>query len=124
MTRYDTFSAFNMTGIVMAMIGIIMMIIVFIVMIVIIFSKFGPSIHQNNNNAPVTMVDAVVIAKRQDMTHHGDGYSPTRYFVTFQADDGRRAELEMKGEQYGLLIEGDYGKLTYQGNRYIGFTRT
>ncbi len=96
--------------------------IVFTMVFSRIANKAGEDIA--NSKAQVQSVDAVVIAKRQETNHINEHYTETRYFVTFQADDGRRAELEMKGEQYGLLIEGDYGKLTYQGNRYIGFTRT
>ena len=30
----------------------------------------------------------------------------------------------MDGSQYGLLVEGDRGNLTFQGTRYLGFQRT
>ncbi|NDI33636.1 DUF2500 domain-containing protein [Chengkuizengella sediminis] len=30
-------------------------------------------------------------------------------------------ELKMSGEQFGILVEGDLGKLTFQGSRYKGF---
>jgi len=43
--------------------------------------------------------------------------------VTFQFDSGDRMELKMQGHEYGLLIEGDQGKLTFQGTRYLGFER-
>ena len=29
----------------------------------------------------------------------------------------------MTGTEYGLLAEGDRGKLTFQGTRYLGFER-
>ena len=32
-------------------------------------------------------------------------------------------ELQLQGHEYGLLIEGDKGKLTFQGTRYLGFER-
>jgi hypothetical protein len=32
-------------------------------------------------------------------------------------------ELQMQGQESGLLIEGDTGKLTFQGTRYLGFER-
>ena len=32
-------------------------------------------------------------------------------------------ELEMSGEQYGLIAEGDQGQLTFQGTRFISFER-
>ncbi|MBQ8730436.1 MAG: DUF2500 domain-containing protein [Lachnospiraceae bacterium] len=121
MTRYNMFGAFNIT-IFMFVIMLVIMLVIFAVIVITIFSKTNTSIH--NNNAPRITVDAVVIGKRQDMTRHSESYAQTKYFVAFQADDGRRVELEMEGQQYGLLIEGDYGKLTFQGTKYLGFTRT
>ena len=38
-------------------------------------------------------------------------------------ESGDRMELEMAGSEYGLLVEGDNGKLTFQGTRYLGFER-
>ena len=32
-------------------------------------------------------------------------------------------ELRMNGYEYGMLVEGDKGKLTFQGTRYLGFER-
>jgi hypothetical protein len=32
-------------------------------------------------------------------------------------------ELRVDGEEYGLLVEGDQGLLTFQGTRYLGFER-
>lgn len=49
--------------------------------------------------------------------------SSTRYYVTFQVDSGDRMELPMTGSEYGMLAEGDVGKLTFQGTRYLSFER-
>ena len=51
-------------------------------------------------------------------THHS-----TSYYVTFQVDSGDRMELHMTGQEYGMLVEGDKGYLTFQGTRYLGFER-
>lgn len=32
-------------------------------------------------------------------------------------------EFEIPGDVYGMLVEGDFGKLTFQGTRYLGFER-
>ena len=45
------------------------------------------------------------------------------YYVTFQVESGDRMELSVRGKEYGLLAEGDYGRLTFQGTRYLGFQR-
>ena len=85
-----------------------------------------------NNHSPRLTVEATVAAKRTDVGihHHASGphtaggrtYSMT-YYVTFQVESGDRLELTMPGSEYGLLIEGDRGKLTFQGTRYLGFQR-
>lgn len=49
--------------------------------------------------------------------------SSTTYYVTFQVDSGDRMEFSVSGQEYGLLAEGDRGKLTFQGTRYLGFER-
>jgi hypothetical protein len=86
-----------------------------------------------NNNSPVLTVRATVIAKRSDIHvhHHGDGVndmnmhtsSSTTYYVTFQVQSGDRMEFVVQGNEYGVLIEGDEGDLTFQGTRYKGFVR-
>ena len=82
-----------------------------------------------NNHSPRVTVEATVLAKRGDVryrrssVHHGTA-SSTSYYVTFEiATSGDRVELPMTGTEYGLLIEGDYGKLTFQGTRFIAFDR-
>ena len=47
----------------------------------------------------------------------------TSYYATFQVESGDRMELSVTGTEYGLLAEGDRGKLTFQGTRYLGFER-
>ena len=37
----------------------------------------------------------------------------TRYFVTFELENGGRVELGVKDSEYGMLAEGDQGLLTY-----------
>ena len=47
----------------------------------------------------------------------------TRYFATFELEDGSRLELGLKDAEYGMLAEGDQGQLSFQGTRYLGFER-
>lgn len=111
------------------------MFVLFVVMFVFVFVKNIRQWH-NNNNSPRLIVDATVVAKRTNVshTHHanaGDatgahGYhttSSTTYYVTFQVESGDRMELSVSGYEYGMLVEGDFGKLTFQGTRYLGFER-
>ncbi len=96
----------------------------------------GISTRHTNNSMPRLSVTARVVAKRADVSHHqhahaGDmtgahGYyttTSTRYYATFDVETGDRFELEVGGEEYGLLVEEDYGRLTLQGKRFIGFER-
>ena len=84
-----------------------------------------------NNHSPRLTVDATVVTKRDHVSHHhhnhGDGAMhtthSTTYYVTFQVESGDRMELQVNGSEYGMLVEGDYGKLTFQGSRYLGFER-
>jgi hypothetical protein len=47
----------------------------------------------------------------------------TSYYVTFEVESGDRMELHVEGHEYGLLVEGDKGDLSFQGTRYLGFVR-
>ena len=83
-----------------------------------------------NNHSPRLTVDARVLAKRHDVSRrrsageHHHYRTVNTYFVTFEVASGDRMELQLQGHEYGLLIEGDTGKLTFQGTRYLGFERT
>ena len=82
-----------------------------------------------NNASPRLTVEALVTAKRMEVRHHhhaggtGRGGSSTSYFVTFQVESGDRMELSVQGGEYGMLAEGDRGRLRFQGTRYLGFER-
>lgn len=47
----------------------------------------------------------------------------TTYYVTFELDSNERKEFHVSGEEYGLLVENDYGLLIFQGTRFISFER-
>lgn len=32
-------------------------------------------------------------------------------------------EFKVSGSEYGVLAEGDFGKLSFQGSRYLNFVR-
>lgn len=111
----------------------IMFSVVFILVIGIFVSVFVKGIMQwnKNNHSPRLTVDAAVVSKRTNVTHHhhnaGNGAmnvsTSTSYYVTFQVESGDRMELHVNGSEYGMLVEGDFGKLSFQGTRYLGFER-
>lgn len=87
---------------------------------------------QKNDASPRLTVLARVVSRRQEVTHHArnmnDGVyhtsSTTRYFVTFQVESGDRLELELDGSDFGMLAEGDEGRLSFQGTRFLDFQRS
>jgi len=114
----------------------ILVIIIFIIVIaffVVVFVK-GIGEWNKNNHSPRLTVDATIVAKRTNISHssgthnhttgmHTGGHTSTSYYVTFQVESGDRMEFHISGEEYGLLVEGDYGDLSFQGTRYLGFVR-
>lgn len=112
---------------------------IFILIIGIFIFTFVKNIStwNKNNHSPRLSVDATVVSKRTDVSRHqhanaGDasgthGFhatTSTSYYVCFQVESGDRMELQVDGREYGMLVEGDYGKLSFQGTRYLGFERT
>ncbi len=92
----------------------------------------GVKTWSHNNSQPVLTVPAKVVSKRSDISsrahHDSDGIghhhrTRTTYFVTFEVESGDRIEFHVKDNEYGVVIEGDNGKLTFQGTRYLGFKR-
>ena len=86
----------------------------------------GISQWNKNNHSPRLTVDATVVGKRQNVSHHHHDnhvHHSTTYYVTFQVESGDRMELQVTGTEYGLLVEGDYGDLSFQGTRYLEFRR-
>ena len=79
----------------------------------------------HNNQQPTLTVEAFVVTKRSQYHHHaGDNtLGSTSYYATFQVESGDRMEFRLSGTEYGMLAEGDRGRLTFQGSRYHGFTR-
>lgn len=109
------------------------MFIVILAVFVVIFVK-GISQWNKNNHSPRLTVDATLVSKRTDVSHssghhnhttgmHTSGHTSTSYYVTFEVASGDRMEFHVGGEEYGLLVEGDYGDLSFQGTRYLSFHR-
>lgn len=78
--------------------------------------------HKNNNSPRIT-VSAQIVGKRSSSHHHHNGGTTHSYYVTFQFDSGDRLEMRVPRVEYGVLVEGDQGNLTFQGTRYLSFER-
>lgn len=83
-----------------------------------------------NNNSPRLSVDAKIVDKRSQTSHHHHNHnghmhtsSSTSYYVTFEVQSGDRMELKVPRSEFGILVEGDEGVLSFQGTRYLGFER-
>ena len=112
------------------------LVFVLIIGIFVVTAVKGLSQWNKNNHCPRLLVTASVVSKRTNVSRHshpnaGDatgahGFhstTSTSYYATFQVESGDRMELSVTGTEYGLLAEGDRGKLTFQGTRYLGFER-
>lgn len=104
------------------------LVFLFIIGVFIMTIIRGVGTWHKNNNSPRLTVDSSVVAKRTSVSHHthanaGDqtGMSgsytttSTSYYVTFQVSSGDRIEFSVS--------EKEYGKLTFQGTRYLSFER-
>ncbi len=92
----------------------------------IVMAVKGIGTWNRNNQSPRLMVDAVIVSKRMDVRHHRQANhsgSSTSYYVTFQVESKDRMEFSVTGTEYGMLAEGDQGKLSFQGSRYLSFAR-
>ena len=108
--------------------SILFPILLLVVLGMILYTIIGNiSAWNKNNHSPRLTVPATVVAKRTEVSrHHTDTtmmHMFTTYYVTFQVESGDRMELRLRGTEYGQLAEGDPGKLSFQGTRYLGFER-
>ena len=123
MGAFGGFGMFN----IMFTIVFILVIGTFVVMLVKGISEWN-----KNNHSPRLTVPATIIAKRTNVSSHRHGganshhhhHTSTTYYVTFQVESGDRMEFHISGQEYGVLIEGDHGNLSFQGTRYLGFERS
>lgn len=120
-------SGFGMFGVMFTVVFVI------IIGIFIVTAVKGISTWNKNNQSPRLTVQARLVSRRTSVSHHNHGTggdmgaaastTSTRYYVTFQVESGDRMEFSVNGSEYGMLAEGDTGKLTFQGTRYLSFER-
>jgi hypothetical protein len=112
--------------------GFTLTVVPLLILVLFLFIVFkGIKQWNYNNSQPVLSVWAKVVSRRTNVSYstsydqnnisHYD--SSTTYFVTFEVESGHRMEFQMRGREYGILKEGDSGKITFQGTRYLGFNR-
>ena len=117
-----------------SMISSIMFTVVPLMMLFIIGYMVYTKVSSNryNRSQPRLSVMAKVVAKRSHvgqtgvnhMDDMGSHHSYTDYYITFEVASGDRMELHIPASEYGMIVEGDEGQLSFQGNEYLGFKRT
>lgn len=107
--------------------GMFFIVFVLVIGTFITMAVRGIGTWNRNNHSPRLTVEAVVVSKRMDVFHHrheDHTRSSTSYYVTFQVESKGRMEFSLTGTEYGMLAEGDQGKLSFQGSRYLSFVRS
>lgn len=95
-----------------------------IMLFMILFNYLNKIKNWNKNkNLPRLTVPARVVAKRHEVRGRYNSNDLNSYFVTFEFESGDRLELLVTGTEFGMLVEGDNGKLSFQGTKYIDFKR-
>lgn len=110
---------FGIFGILFSLFFLVVFLFIVGVFIYVVSTNIKKANH--NKNSPRLTVGAKVVAKR-DQVRGENTY--TFYFATFEFESGDRIELEMEGQESGMLVEGDSGQLTFQGTKFISFTRS
>lgn len=111
---------FGILGVGMTLFLLVITIVPFFIILgilIFIFSRILKS-KRGNAKAPVLTVHAVVVSKRLHVMNE-----ISSYYVTFEVDSKDRMELHVMGSDYGMLVEGDQGQLTFRGNEYLEFVR-
>ncbi|MBE5774454.1 MAG: DUF2500 domain-containing protein [Clostridiales bacterium] len=88
-------------------------------LIVCVFQRFTQ--WQRDRMAPRLSVGADVVSKRTDTYYDDDMPRTADGFVTFEMESGDRMELRLPRHDFGRIAEGDFGRLTFQGSRFIAF---
>lgn len=111
----------------------VIMLLVFVLVLgsIIVTLIRGVGEWNKNNQSPKLSVPAKVVSRRTAVSHHHHHqrngmhhtHTATSYYATFQVESGDRIEFLVSGTEYGMLAEGDSGKLTFQGTRYLNFQR-
>ena len=99
-----------------------------VLFVVLFFAVIAKNITQwfKNESSPSLTVPARIVDMRRIAHHHNTGrhhHHTHTYHVTFEVESGDRMELKVSRIEYGMLVLGDSGKVSFQGTRYLGFER-
>ncbi|WP_025707846.1 DUF2500 domain-containing protein [Paenibacillus graminis] len=103
-------------------IGFIFLVVISVFAYVIIK---GLRIWLSNNASELEIRMGTAVVKRTEVWGgSGESRANTDYFVTFEFEDFNRKELQVSGQTYGMIAEGDRGELRFQGTRFKAFNRS
>ncbi|QGQ94090.1 DUF2500 domain-containing protein [Paenibacillus psychroresistens] len=120
------------SNIMFTIVPIFIMLVVVIIVAVLLFRVLSSNKQRSyNNKQPVLTVFSKIVSKRSKVSTSSSNnqddhirYSThTTYFATFEVESGDRIEFSIQDREFGLLAEGDQGKLSFQGTRYLSFSR-
>jgi len=113
----------------------ILVVIGFVIAIVMMITSGARYV--NNARSPRQSVFARVVAKRMDVRHHTShqthgndnmhhmsSSSRTYYYITLEFDNGERKEYLDVKDLFGLVVEGDEGYASVQGEWIVAFERS
>lgn len=112
-------------GMMQAMTGIIFALVIGILVVRVVR---GIGQWNKNNHSPRITVPVTIVSKRTHVARHHHGkhhhsHTTTSYYVTFQLESGDRMEFHVPDMEYGFMVEGDHGSLSFQGTRFLSFER-
>ena len=83
------------------------------------------AVFKNEASPRLTVPAKIVDMRRKTHHHHSNGHHhhTHTYHVTFEVESGDRMELKVSRNEYGMLMVGESGKVSFQGTRYLGFER-
>ena len=83
-----------------------------------------------NDTLPVLTTSATLVSKRKEIMAQPPGINPknqippsTTFFASFRLPDSQTVEVQMDDAQFATLTEGEAGRLTYRGTRFLGFVK-
>ena len=100
-------------------------VVLFFILFFAVLAKNIVQFFKNEASPRLTVPAKIVDMRRKTHHHHSNGHHhhTHTYHVTFEVESGDRMELKVSRNEYGMLVVGDSGRVSFQGTRYLGFER-
>lgn len=109
-------------AILFSMLPLFILIVLIMLVVVLILAGSRKKTNSSNMQRDAMPVEEVKTSAAVLITKRNPGGS--EYYAGFELENSERMEFWVSGAQYGLLLEGDRGTLTWQGRRLISFDRS